>query len=73
MTFKDSLHIVTTDFFIKLIVPDKVMCLTEKTRATKKAFEELRVRPDLCPRSLSIYLFPLKALHCGDDPRTSVC
>jgi hypothetical protein len=45
MTFKDSLYIVTTDFFFKLAVPDKAMGLTERTRAVKRAFEELHVRP----------------------------
>ncbi|KIM40203.1 hypothetical protein M413DRAFT_446366 [Hebeloma cylindrosporum] len=43
MTFKDSLHIVTTDFFFKLIFPDKAMGLTKRMQRTRKAFEELRL------------------------------
>ncbi|PPQ65685.1 hypothetical protein CVT26_000317 [Gymnopilus dilepis] len=42
MTFKDALHVVTTDFFIKLIVPPWAMGLTQRTRTCRTAFAELR-------------------------------
>lgn len=48
MTFKDSLHIVTTDFFFKLILPDRAMGLTARMQRTRKAFEELRVSLNSC-------------------------
>ncbi|KAJ3514323.1 hypothetical protein NLJ89_g2441 [Agrocybe chaxingu] len=41
MTFKDALHIVTTDIFVKLIVPDWAMRLTPRLRRAKLAFDEL--------------------------------
>ncbi|KAF8967870.1 cytochrome P450 [Flammula alnicola] len=41
MTFKDALHVVTTDTFIKLIFPDWAMGLTERLRTTRTAFDEL--------------------------------
>ena len=48
MTFKDCIHIVTTDYFFKLIFPDKAMGLTARMRRTRKAFEELRVCLNSC-------------------------
>ncbi|KAF5380528.1 hypothetical protein D9615_004515 [Tricholomella constricta] len=41
MTFKGALHIVTTDIFIKLIVPDRALGLTKRMRNVKLAFKEL--------------------------------
>ncbi|KAF9465029.1 cytochrome P450 [Collybia nuda] len=41
ITFKDALHIVTTDVFLKLIVPDKALGLTKRTRNVRLAFDEL--------------------------------
>ncbi|TFK49124.1 cytochrome P450 [Heliocybe sulcata] len=42
MTFKDALHIVSTDVFLKLIVPKWAMGWTERFRNCQTAFEELR-------------------------------
>jgi len=61
MTFKDSLHIVTTDFIFKLIFPDKAMVLTKRMQRTKRAFEELRVCLDW-HSSITVHLYlPLKS------------
>lgn len=43
MTFKESLHTVTTNVFIKLAVPRWAMGLTETFRQTDRAYDELRV------------------------------
>jgi cytochrome P450 len=42
MTFKDALHVVTTDFFVKLFVPDWAMGSTQRLRTARLAFDELR-------------------------------
>ena len=43
MTFKDALHVVSTNMFLKLVVPNWVLNLTEHTRKVKLAFNELKV------------------------------
>ncbi|KAF9054629.1 cytochrome P450 [Panaeolus papilionaceus] len=42
MTFKDALHIQSTDFFIPLILPQWAMGITKRTRAAGQAVEELK-------------------------------
>ncbi|KAF9469453.1 cytochrome P450 [Collybia nuda] len=42
MTFKDALHNVSADMFLKAFVPDRVLGLTKRTRNIKLAFDELR-------------------------------
>lgn len=44
LSFKQALHSVAHDVFIKLSVPNWAMGLTEKTRNAQTAFEELEVR-----------------------------
>ena len=44
MTYHDALHIVASDFIIKLIVPSWALGLTARMRKVKLAFEELHVR-----------------------------
>jgi len=41
MTFKDSLHIVSTDVFFKLIFPRWALGLTERLKKVRIAFDEL--------------------------------
>ncbi|KAH9041172.1 cytochrome P450 [Lactarius hengduanensis] len=41
MTFKDALHIVSTKLFLKMVAPDWVMNLTERTKRINLAFSEL--------------------------------
>ncbi|KAG6845908.1 hypothetical protein H0H87_000714 [Tephrocybe sp. NHM501043] len=41
LTFKDALHIVTTDIFLKLIVPERALGLTRRLRNVRLAFDEL--------------------------------
>ncbi|KAG6813563.1 hypothetical protein H0H92_009955 [Tricholoma furcatifolium] len=41
LTFKNALHIVTTDVFLKLIVPERALGLTKRLRDVRLAFEEL--------------------------------
>ncbi|KAH9057198.1 family 614/534 cytochrome P450 [Lactarius vividus] len=41
MTFKDALHIVSTKLFLKMVAPDWVMNLTERTKNISLAFSEL--------------------------------
>lgn len=43
MTFKDALHLVSTDVFLKLIVPTWAMGWTARLRRVRLAFEELEV------------------------------
>lgn len=43
MTFKDALHVVSSDIFLKLIVPNWALGLTERTRKVRLAFNELQV------------------------------
>ncbi|KAH9485050.1 Cytochrome P450 monooxygenase 124 [Psilocybe cubensis] len=42
MTFKDALHVVTVEIFLKIILPDWAMGLTKRLRRARLAFEELR-------------------------------
>ena len=51
MTFKDALHISSTNLVSKIILPSWAMKLTERTRKVELAFNELEVP---CP---SQYLF----------------
>ncbi|KAG6903010.1 hypothetical protein C0995_007443 [Termitomyces sp. Mi166 len=41
LTFKDALHTVTTDIFLKLIVPGPALGLTQRLRDLRLAFDEL--------------------------------
>jgi hypothetical protein len=43
MTFKDALHILSTNVVLKIMVPDWAKNLTERTRKVNLAFAELRV------------------------------
>jgi hypothetical protein len=43
MTFKDSLYTVATYVISRIVLPDWVMPLTEKTRRIDLGFKELRV------------------------------
>lgn len=44
MTFKEALHLVSTDVVLRLIFPNWAMGLTKKLRKVRLAFEELNVR-----------------------------
>ncbi|KAG6886169.1 hypothetical protein C0993_000687 [Termitomyces sp. T159_Od127] len=41
LTFKDALHIVSSDVFIKLLVPEPALGLTKRFRGIRLAFDEL--------------------------------
>jgi hypothetical protein len=43
MSFKDALHIVSTNVFLKMVASNWVMNLTERTRKVNLAFNELKV------------------------------
>lgn len=43
IAFKDALHIVSTEIFVKLAVPKWAMGLTQRFRNVQTAFDELRV------------------------------
>ena len=43
MTYKETLHIATNDFFFKLLLPGWALGLTDRLRKVKVGFEELRV------------------------------
>ena len=43
MAFKQALHIVSTDYLMKLIVPDWVFGFTQRLRDAWLAFDELQV------------------------------
>ncbi|KAF8638029.1 hypothetical protein AX16_010661 [Volvariella volvacea WC 439] len=53
LTFKNALHIVTTDIFLKLIFPDWVMGLTGRLRQARQAFQELEMREMIQERKTS--------------------
>jgi hypothetical protein len=61
MSFNDSLHIVTTDFILKIILPDKAMGLTAKLRKTRRAFEEFRVCRTSCSTILVHLCLPFES------------
>lgn len=44
MSFKDALHVVSTEVITKLITPKWAMGLTAHLRKTRLAYEELDVR-----------------------------
>ncbi len=44
MTFKDALHILSTNLVLKIILPNWVKYLTNHTRKVDLAFTELKVR-----------------------------
>jgi hypothetical protein len=43
LTFRDALHRVAVDIFVKLAVPNWAMGLTERTRRAQISFDELEV------------------------------
>jgi hypothetical protein len=51
MTFKDALHILSTNMILKIALPDWAKNATERTRKVHLAFAELRV----CDFGLSLY------------------
>ena len=44
MTFKDALHILSTNLALKMIIPNWAMHLTKHTRRVNLAFTEIKVR-----------------------------
>ena len=44
MTFKDALHVMSTNLFLKVILPKWAMSLTKHTRKVDLAFTEIKVR-----------------------------
>ena len=44
MTFKDALHIMSTNLFLKIILPNWAMNFTKHTRMVDMAFSEIKVR-----------------------------
>jgi hypothetical protein len=43
MTFKDALHILSTNLILKIVLPDWAKYLTKHTRRADLAFVELKV------------------------------
>jgi hypothetical protein len=43
MTFKDALHILSTNIVLKIVLPDWAMKVTKHTRKADLAFMELKV------------------------------
>jgi hypothetical protein len=44
MPFKRALHLMCTDVFYKIVFPEAALGLTERTRAIRDAFYDLKVR-----------------------------
>jgi hypothetical protein len=44
MTFKDALHIMSTNLVVKIILPNWAKYLTKHTRKVDLAFTEIKVR-----------------------------
>ncbi len=45
-TFKGAIEIVSSDLFIKVVIPDFAMGLTKRTSRVQLGFEELHVSND---------------------------
>ena len=43
LSYKDALHITTTNNLLRILVPDWAMGLTQKLRDTKQAYDEIHV------------------------------
>ena len=58
MTFKDALHISSTNLLVKLALPDPAKYLTKHTRKVDLAFTELKVvipyYPQGCPNCVRV-------------------
>jgi hypothetical protein len=52
MSFKDALHTVALDTFVKAIVPEPLLGITKKTRNCRDAFTDLRVCHSLSIKTL---------------------
>jgi len=72
MTFKESLHIVTTHLLLKVLVPSWAMGMTAKLRKANLAFEELRVNRYFIKfgNINRLILELITAIHDRDDSRT---
>ena len=70
MTYKETLHIVTHDFFFKLLVPGWALGLTDRLRRVKVGFEELRVRHEKKKKIFHAVLTSCLDVYCGNDTRT---
>lgn len=57
MTFKDALHIVSTDMMIPILVPEWFPNISKRLRNVRTAMAELRVRIILFSPSASLSLF----------------
>ena len=44
MTFKDALHIMSTNLVLKIVIPNWAKNLTKHTRKVNLAFTEIKVR-----------------------------
>ena len=47
MSFKDALHVVSTDMFLHAVLPGWAMGLTKRFRVCRQAITELQVRASL--------------------------
>ena len=71
MTYKETLHIATNDFFFKLLLPGWALGLTSRLRKVKVGFEELRVRHKKKKKKSTLVLTPeIIDVYCGNDTRT---
>ena len=71
MTFKEALHIVASDAFIKLAVPSWMMNKVERFRKVETAFSELQVRTRKDFNHIADKQYHKKALYGCYDPGTS--
>jgi hypothetical protein len=70
MTYKETLHIATNDFFFKLLVPGWALGLMARLRNVKVGFEELRVRRQKKnPRLFFPEIIACVDVYCGNDSR----
>ena len=68
MTFKDALHILSTNLIEKIILPDWAKYLTKQTRKVDLAFKELKVGLPTHPNRVCVIRasYPRAAIYDGN-------
>jgi hypothetical protein len=72
MTFKDALHILSTNLVLKIILPDWAMHLTKHTRKVDLSFTEIKVRYFKKPYFRLFQPYHL-AIHAGNGGSSQEC
>jgi hypothetical protein len=72
MTFKDALHILSTNLIMKILLPSWTKNLTKHSRKVEQAFIELKVRYSCCTCVIDVSRFKQQyMLEMVETRRTS--